>query len=39
MVIIGPCSADNEEAVLENGLEGYADYKKKVKYKVIPYVW
>lgn len=29
----------NEEAVLENGLEGYADYKKKVKYKVIPYVW
>ena len=29
----------NEEAVLENGLEGYADYKKKVKYKVLPYVW
>ena len=29
----------NEEAVLEAGLEGYADYKKRVKYKVIPFVW
>lgn len=29
----------NEEAVLEKGLEGYAEYKKKVKYKVIPFVW
>lgn len=29
----------NEETVLENGLEGYAEYKKKVKYKVIPFVW
>ena len=29
----------NEEAVLEEGLEGYAEYKKKVRYKVIPYVW
>ena len=29
----------NEEKVLESGLEGYADYKKRVKYKVIPYVW
>ena len=28
-----------EEQVLENGLEGYAEYKKKVKYKVIPYIW
>ena len=30
---------DNEERVLEEGLEGYADYKKRVKYKVIPFVW
>lgn len=29
----------NEERVLEGGLEGYADYKKRVKYKVIPFVW
>ena len=29
----------NEEAVLEEGLEGYKDYKKKVKYKMIPYLW
>lgn len=30
---------ENEEAVLEKGLEGYAGYKKKVKYKIIPFVW
>lgn len=29
----------NEEKVLEEGLEGYLEYKKKVKYKVIPFVW
>ena len=29
----------NEEAVLEQGLEGYRDYKKRVKYKVIPGIW
>lgn len=29
----------NEEQVLENGLEGYTEYKKRVKYKVIPFVW
>lgn len=29
----------NEEKVLEEGLEGYIDYKKKVKYKVIPFIW
>ena len=29
----------NEEQVLEKKLEGYADYKKKVKYKVIPFIW
>lgn len=29
----------NEEAVLEKGLDGYAAYKKKVKYRVIPFVW
>jgi protein-S-isoprenylcysteine O-methyltransferase Ste14 len=29
----------NEEQVLENGLEGYTEYKKRVKYKVIPFIW
>ncbi|MBQ4177556.1 MAG: isoprenylcysteine carboxylmethyltransferase family protein [Lachnospiraceae bacterium] len=29
----------NEEEVLEQGLEGYSEYKKKVKYKVIPFIW
>ncbi len=29
----------NEEEVLEQGLEGYIQYKQRVKYKVIPFVW
>lgn len=29
----------NEEAVLEKNLDGYTEYKKKVKYKIIPYLW
>lgn len=29
----------NEEAVLEQGLKGYREYKQRVKYKVIPYIW
>ncbi len=29
----------NEETVLEEGLEGYKDYKMHVKYKMIPFVW
>ena len=29
----------NEEVVLENGLEGYKEYKQKVKYRMIPFVW
>ena len=29
----------NEEKVLEEGLEGYAEYKKKVKYRLLPMVW
>ena len=30
---------DNEEQVLEKGLEGYTDYQKRVRYKVIPFLW
>ena len=29
----------NEEKVLEEGLEGYKEYKEKVKYRLIPFVW
>lgn len=29
----------NEEAVLEAGLAGYAAYKRKIRWKVIPFVW
>ena len=29
----------NEEKVLEKGLEGYTDYKKRVKYRLIPFIW
>ena len=28
-----------EEALLERELEGYSAYKKKVKYRLIPFVW
>lgn len=28
-----------EEKMLTEGLAGYADYKKKVKYRLIPFVW
>lgn len=29
----------NEEAVLKEGLSGYIEYTKKVKYQLIPYIW
>ena len=29
----------NEEEVLEQGLEGYQEYKKKVKFRMIPPIW
>ena len=37
-IIIGK-RIKNEEKVLEKDLKGYTKYKKKVKYKVIPFVW
>lgn len=30
---------NNEEKVLEEGLKGYREYKQKVRYKVIPFIW
>ena len=29
----------NEEQVLEAGLPGYKEYKQKVKYRMIPFIW
>ena len=29
----------NEERLLEKELEGYSDYKSRVKYRLIPFVW
>lgn len=29
----------NEEKVLEAELEGYAEYKNKVRYRLIPFIW
>lgn len=29
----------NEEQVLEKGLVGYTEYKQKVKYRLIPFIW
>ncbi|OPX84238.1 MAG: hypothetical protein A4E53_04014 [Pelotomaculum sp. PtaB.Bin104] len=28
-----------EEKMLLNELEGYEEYKKKVKYRLIPFIW
>ena len=30
---------NNEEMVLEKELSGYIEYEKKVKYKLIPFIW
>ncbi|MCR5718885.1 MAG: isoprenylcysteine carboxylmethyltransferase family protein [Oscillospiraceae bacterium] len=29
----------NEEQVLAAGLKGYTDYQKKVKYRLLPFIW
>lgn len=29
----------NEEDVLEKGLEGYKEYKQRVKYRIFPFIW
>jgi protein-S-isoprenylcysteine O-methyltransferase Ste14 len=29
----------NEERVLTEGLDGYSEYKKKVKYRLLPFIW
>lgn len=37
-VIIGK-RIKNEEALLEKELDGYSEYMKKVKYRLIPFIW
>ena len=29
----------NEEKVLEDNLKGYKEYKNKVKYRIVPFIW
>jgi protein-S-isoprenylcysteine O-methyltransferase Ste14 len=29
----------NEEKVLESGLAGYTEYKNRVKYRILPFIW
>ena len=29
----------DEEALLTKELPGYAEYKKKVKYRLLPFIW
>lgn len=29
----------NEEKILEEGLKGYREYKEKVRYRMIPFIW
>ncbi len=29
----------NEEKILENGLDGYKEYKTKVRWRLIPFIW
>ena len=29
----------NEEKLLEKELDGYQDYKKRVKYRIVPFIW
>ncbi len=29
----------NEEEILERELEGYGDYKKRVRYRLVPFIW
>ena len=29
----------NEEEVLERELQGYTDYKKRVRYRLVPFIW
>jgi protein-S-isoprenylcysteine O-methyltransferase Ste14 len=38
-IIVIAIRIQNEEKVLEAGLDGYTEYKKRVKYRLIPFIW
>lgn len=29
----------NEEEILMGGLDGYTEYRQKVRYRIIPFIW
>jgi len=29
----------NEEEVLDKELEGYSEYRRKIRYRLVPYIW
>jgi protein-S-isoprenylcysteine O-methyltransferase Ste14 len=37
LYLVIPCY--NEEQVLEQGLAGYAAYRKKVRWRLLPFIW
>lgn len=37
--VIIVCRINNEEKLLEKELEGYKEYKEKVRYRLIPFLW
>ena len=45
LLVISPCilllavRIKNEEQVLHQGLSGYTDYTKRVRYRMVPWVW
>ena len=39
MILLLAARIVGEEKMLVNELEGYEDYKKKVKYRLIPFIW
>ena len=38
-VVVIAIRIHNEEKILEAGLEGYAEYKQRVKYRIFPFIW
>ena len=39
LVLLLAIRSVGEEKLLEKELEGYTDYKKKVKYRLVPFIW
>ena len=33
------CRIKDEEILLTEELDGYSEYKQKVKYRIIPFIW